>query len=132
MNLERLRRYCLSLPHATNGIQWVDHVLFKVGGKMFAIASLDAAAPYTLSFKCDPETFAQLIERPGIVPAPYLARSHWVALEEFSALSDREIEDHVAASYRLVVERLPKKTRQAIAATAAPRHSPGRGQHPAT
>lgn len=115
MNLETLRRHCLSLPHTTEQMQWGDNVVFKVAGKMFAVATVDAGASHQLSFKCDPETFAELVERPGIVPAPYMARNHWVALEEFSALRDREIEQYVAESYRLVVARLPKKTQRALA-----------------
>lgn len=115
MNLEKLRRYCLSLPHATEQMQWGDHVLFKVGGRMFAITSVDPAAPHQLSFKCDPETYGELVERPGIVPAPYMARNHWVALEEFGALADREIEQLIAGSYRLVLARLSKKAQRELA-----------------
>jgi predicted DNA-binding protein (MmcQ/YjbR family) len=114
VNLERLRRHCLSLPHATEQVQWGNDLVFKVAGKMFAVACLDTASPHKLSFKCEPEIFAELTERPGIVPAPYMARAQWVALEEFDALSDREIEDGVAGSYRLVFGRLPKKRQREL------------------
>jgi len=53
MNLESTREYCLTLPHATEMIQWVDHLLFKVGGKMFAIMSLEPQEN-VLSFKATP------------------------------------------------------------------------------
>jgi predicted DNA-binding protein (MmcQ/YjbR family) len=120
MNLDRLRRYCLSLPHATEQVQWGNDLVFKVGGKMFAVSCLDPANPVKVSFKCDPERFAELIERPGIIPAPYLARSHWVALETFDALGNRELEWALAEAHRLVVERLPKKVQPQLA-TPAPK-----------
>src|SRR5579859_2536941 len=85
MDIESLRRYCLSLPHATEGIQWGNNLLFRIGAKMFAIAALDQT-PVTLSFKCTPEEFAELTEREGIIPAPYLARNSWVMLESLDAL----------------------------------------------
>ena len=44
-----------------------------------------------MSFKCTPEVFAELVERPGIIPAPYSARTHWVALEREDALPRAEI-----------------------------------------
>jgi predicted DNA-binding protein (MmcQ/YjbR family) len=115
MTLDKLRRHCLSLPQTTEQVQWGDNLVFKVAGKMFAVATVDSTAPHQLSFKCDPEIFAELVERPGIVPAPYLARNHWVALEVFAALRDREIEEYVTESYRLVVARLPKKTQRELA-----------------
>jgi predicted DNA-binding protein (MmcQ/YjbR family) len=67
-----------------------------------------------LSFKCSRETFAELTERPGIIPAPYLARSQWVALETEDALTAAELKRLVRTSYNLVLEKLPKKTRAAL------------------
>jgi len=80
MDAEWLRQLCLSFPGTTEQIQWGYDLLFKVGGKMFAITPLEAA-PVCLSFKASPERFAELTERQNIIPAPYLARAQWVALE---------------------------------------------------
>jgi predicted DNA-binding protein (MmcQ/YjbR family) len=52
MNTESIREYCLSLPHVTEKIQWGNDLLFCIGGKMFAVMALDAAATAKLSFKC--------------------------------------------------------------------------------
>ena len=112
MDVDWLRKTCLALPHATEQIQWGNDLLFKVHGKMFAITPLEPAA-VCLSFKCSEETFAELTERPHIVPAPYLARAKWVALERHDAIAPDELADLLRASYALVVARLPKKFRQA-------------------
>ena len=113
MNIEWVRRYCMSMPHATESVQWGSNLVFKVGGKMFAVGSLEPAKVW-LSFKCSPEEFAELTERPGIIPAPYLARSQWVALETEDALTASELKRLVRKSYNLVLEKLPKKIRPAL------------------
>jgi len=106
--MEWVRQHCLSLPHATEQVQWENDLVFKIGGKMFAVTAL-VPSPVCMSFKVTPEEFHELTERPGIIPAPYLARAHWVGLESLNALPKAEIKKLVSASYKLVLEKLPKK-----------------------
>src|SRR6202521_448893 len=114
MDIDRLRQLCRSFPGATEQIQWGNDLLFKVAGKMFAATPLEPA-PVCLSFKASPEDFAELTERPNIIPAPYLARAKWVALETKDALPSDELAHFLRASYDMVVAKLPKKTREALA-----------------
>jgi len=107
----------LSFPGAAEQIQWGDDLLFKVGGKMFAATPL-VPAPVCLSFKASPENFAELTERPNIIPAPYLARAQWVALETRDALSAQELAGLLRESYDLVLAKLPKKIREGLSAAA--------------
>jgi predicted DNA-binding protein (MmcQ/YjbR family) len=109
MDIESVREHCLSFPNATERVQWGNDLLFCIGGKMFAVATLDSGHEIKLSFKCTPEKFAELVERDGIVPAPYVARYHWVALERFDALPARELKSHLKIAYDLVRSKLPKK-----------------------
>ena len=118
MDIESLRKYCLSFAHTTENVQWGYDLCFKVDGKLFAVAPLEVA-PVRLSFKCSPENFAELCEREGVKPAPYMARAQWVALEQLNTLPDGELRELLAESYRLVFERLPKK-RQAELKTKPP------------
>ncbi|HQR37417.1 MAG TPA: MmcQ/YjbR family DNA-binding protein [Blastocatellia bacterium] len=111
MDLETIRQHCLSFPHATENIQWGADLVFKIGGKMFAVACVEAPAAHVMSFKATPEMFEQLTERAGIVPAPYLARAKWVALERFDALPPAELKRLVRTSYDLVFATLTKKLR---------------------
>jgi predicted DNA-binding protein (MmcQ/YjbR family) len=108
MDVEWIRRVCIGLPHATEQVLWGADLVFKIGGKMFAAAPMEPA-PVCLSFKCTPERFAELTERPGVIPAPYSARAHWVALENEDALPRAEIRELLRESYGLVLARLPKK-----------------------
>jgi predicted DNA-binding protein (MmcQ/YjbR family) len=109
MNVEWVRKRCLSFPHATETVQWGDNLVFKVAGKVFAVAAL-APAKTVLAFKIDPRDFAELVEWPGIIQAPYFAKTQWVALEREDALSRAEIQESLKRSYDLVVSKLPKKT----------------------
>ena len=113
MDIDELRRCCLALPHATENVQWGSDLVFKVDGKMFAVAPLEVA-PVRLSFKCTPENFVELCEQPDIIPAPYMARAQWVALKSLNAVPADELRDLLAESYRLVWERLPKKRREEL------------------
>jgi predicted DNA-binding protein (MmcQ/YjbR family) len=111
MDIDWLREFCLSLRHTTEKLQWEDALVFKIGGKMYAVVSLEPGDGRTwLSFKCSIDNFASLVERPGIIPAPYLARAHWVALENDSAISRDELKSLLQEAYALIVARLPKKT----------------------
>ena len=126
MTLERFRELCLKQPGATEQIQWGADAVFKVGGKMFAVACTDMSEPNAkaCSFKCDDESFAELCERDGLVPAPYLARAKWVAMDHWRALPDREVAALVAQAYQIVRSGLTKKAQAALDVTspAAPSH----------
>jgi len=120
MNIDQLRKICLSFPGATEQIQWGDDLLFKVGGKMFAVTPLEPARLW-LSLKADPEEFAELTERPGIIPAPYLARAKWIAIETSETLPSTEVAALLRKSYDHVVAKLPQTARESLSSNAAPR-----------
>jgi predicted DNA-binding protein (MmcQ/YjbR family) len=113
MDIDWLREVCLRFPGATEQLQWGNHLLFKVAGKMFAIASLEPA-PVCLTFKCSDESFAELTERPKIIPAPYLARAKWAALESPDAIMRGELQELLHASYQLVFAKLPKRAQEQV------------------
>jgi len=114
MDIDSVREHCLSLPHTTEQIQWGDALVFKVGGKMFAVASLEPGDTW-LSFKCSAESFAELTERAGVIPAPYMARAQWVALETETALSRADLQQLLSAAHTLIFAKLPKKTQSQLA-----------------
>jgi predicted DNA-binding protein (MmcQ/YjbR family) len=121
--IQWLRPYCLSFPHATEIVQW-EALVFKVAGKIFAVAALEPEK-HVLSIKCAEEKFSEMIEIPGVVPAPYLARAKWIALESEDAIPHQELRALIHESYDLVVAKLPRKTREELAKPAPkPRKRP--------
>jgi predicted DNA-binding protein (MmcQ/YjbR family) len=114
MHAEELRKHCLSFPGATEHEIWGNDLTFKVGNKMFAHTVLEVA-PVWLSFKASDEKFAELLERQDVIPAPYLARAKWVALETRDAIPAGELRELLREAYNLVVAKLPKATRANLA-----------------
>ena len=112
MNIESLREYCLSFPAATEAIRWEHHLNFYVGGKIFCISTLDAEG--RVCFKVADEDFDETCARPGIIPAPYMARNKWVFVEHYDSLSDAEWREFIAASYKIIRGKLPKKVQAGL------------------
>lgn len=127
MSVEWIRRCCMAFPHATEHVQWGYDLVFKVGGKMFAVTALEPA-PVFLSFKCTPEGFAELTERPGVIPAPYLARAQWVALRSEDALPPAEVKKLLRQSYDLVFAKLPKKLQTTLGEAPVKKRAAGSKQ----
>lgn len=106
MNVDEIRKYCLTFPGATETLQWGDALCFKIAGKIFAVLGLD---DIRLSFKCDPETFAELVERPDIRPSPYLGRYKWVKLDRLDAVPWSELKDLIRQSHEAVSGKISHK-----------------------
>src|SRR6202011_3251882 len=112
-DINGVRELCLSFPHATEQVTWGVDLTFRVNNKIFAVTVLEPAKVW-LSFKCSAENFAELTERAGIIPAPYMARAQWVALETKDALPKEELAALLRESYDFVFAKLPRKTREAL------------------
>jgi predicted DNA-binding protein (MmcQ/YjbR family) len=120
MDVERARAFLLALPHAVETMQWGDNLVFwvgdkAIGGKMFCLLNLDAGAHGVMSYSAGPERFAELVEREGIVPAPYMARIHWVAVERWDLLRNAEWESELRAASEITLAKLPKGVREVLA-----------------
>lgn len=122
MDIDALRGLCLSFLGTTEQIQWGNALLFKVCGKMFAVTNLEPADVW-LSFKVNAENFSELTERAGIIPAPYLARASWVAIESPTILTAPELACLLRGSYELVLAKLPRKARESLIVASSAAHS---------
>jgi len=116
MTYKDIEKFLLALPHATLSIQWGSDRVFKIAGKMFAAMSDygDGKGPVGMSFKASEESFRILTELPGIKPAPYLARAHWVALDKPTRLSAKELKAYLTRAHKIVASGLPKKTQKEL------------------
>jgi predicted DNA-binding protein (MmcQ/YjbR family) len=113
MNIKKAKALCRSFPGATEDTKWGADLVFSVGEKMFAVTSLDDNAK-GISFKVDDDRFLELTDRPGIIPAPYLARAKWVHVEDLKSVSDAEAAELLKRSYELVFAKLTKKLQREI------------------
>ncbi len=109
MTNDAIRDHCLSLPHVTEVVRWEGHLLFKVGGKMFAIIELDG---HSCSFRCTPDKYAELVEMQDIVRTSHnMWKYQWVTAETLDALEDRDFRELLTESYGIVRATLPAKVR---------------------
>lgn len=114
MRLHALRQFALSLPHTTVVKQWGENLVFKVGGKIFLIISIDGDLVEAVGFKCSAADFRRLTDLDGIIPAPYLARASWVQVEDLAALPAAELNRCIQQSYALVWAKLPKRLQASL------------------
>lgn len=111
MNSAQLRAWVGAWPGVTEDIKWETNRVFSVGGKMFCVIDATQAggrACSGLSFKVDDDRFLELTDRPGIIPAPYLARAKWISLAEPDAMIDAELKPLLRRSYELVRAKLTR------------------------
>ncbi len=115
MDLESFREYCLTKIGANEGAPFGETVVvFKVGGKMFALASLDEM-PTTVNLKCDPDLALELRDRyEQVRPGYHMNKKHWNTVELGSGIPDVEIRKMIDHSYDLVVQSLPKRERERL------------------
>ncbi|WP_426427341.1 MmcQ/YjbR family DNA-binding protein [Pseudomonas palmensis] len=107
MTEAQVAAFCLGLPGVQEDYKWGGVRVFSVAGnKMFAVMDLAGAG---LSFKVDTELFLGYVDRPGVRPAPYLARAHWISVAQPYAMGRGELEELLRRSHQLVVRRLPKR-----------------------
>jgi len=135
MDAERLRTYLLTLPHVVETMQWGANLVFwvgdkAIGGKMFALINLDeppdpaAGKPHlVLSYSLGPARYAELLERDGLVPAPYMARIFWVAAERWDVFPDADWQRELRAAHQITRAKLPKKVRATLDLPAAKQKS---------
>lgn len=114
MNDEELGLLCRPWPGTHCDIKWEHNRVWSVGGKMFCLLALDMPHGGQLSVKVASARFLELTDVPGVLPAPYLARAHWICLAPGHALSAAEIEGLVRDAYCLVRERLPRRIRDQL------------------
>jgi predicted DNA-binding protein (MmcQ/YjbR family) len=127
MDAERIRAFLLTFPHVVDTMQWGANLVFwvgdkAIGGKMFALVNLDAddgperAKPSpVISYAAGLERYSELLEIEGIIPAPYMARIYWVAVERWNVFRSAEWERELTAAHTLTFNKLPPRTRAVLA-----------------
>ena len=113
MNLDDFREWCLAKPHATESTPFGEDVLvYKVGNKIFALASLDEVPP-TANLKCDPDrALAWRDQYEEVRPGYHMNKKHWNTVELESGIPADELRQMLDHSYDLVVASLPRSVRQ--------------------
>lgn len=115
MNVEELRDYCLSKKGASESTPFDDVTLvFKVGGKMFALIPLDENE-LSINLKCEPEQAVALREKYAAVkPGYHMNKTHWNTVMVDGSIGKSELLQMVDHSYDLIVKSLTRKQQEAL------------------
>ncbi len=115
MTESELRALLLAWPGTAAGIKWQVDLVFTVAGKMFCVWCSEGVDAGRISFKVDDDRFLEFTDRPGIRPAPYMARARWIMLESTDVLPETELRALLRRSYELVFARLTRKLQRELA-----------------
>lgn len=114
MHIESFREFCLVHKGVTEGFPF-DHktIVFKVGGKMFALADIEEFDSFNV--KCDPDLAVELRERyQAVKPGFHMNKTHWNTVYIDQDMSDDLLLEQIENSYQLIFQSLPKKTQHEI------------------
>jgi predicted DNA-binding protein (MmcQ/YjbR family) len=102
----------MAMPGITRDVKWGVALVFSLGGRMVAVTGDGDATLF--AFKVDDDRFLELTDRPGIIPAPYMARNKWVQLTRVDVVAPAEARALVERAYELAFLKLTKKLQKEI------------------
>ena len=116
MKLDTFNKYCASLPATNTVVQWGGAHVWKVGDKIFAMASKwgKTEGEFLVGFKSSDMAFRMLTEESGISPSPYLGRYKWVQIRDPEVLNDEDTKAYIQAAYDIVKAKLTKAKRKEL------------------
>lgn len=114
LSAAQLRTLCADWPGVTETIKWEVDLVLSVGGKMFVMTPVDGSEGGRLSFKVAEDRFLELTDQPSVIPAPYLARAHWISVIEPTHFSTDELRAFVRDAYVLVRTKLTRKLQREL------------------
>ena len=117
MNEQSLRKLTRGWPGVSAEIKWEDDLIFMVAGKMFCGLCVHGPEQGKFSFKVEAERFLELTDRPRFRPAPYMARAHWVTLDDPGIVPKAELQQFVRRAYELVFAKLTRKLQRELTGT---------------
>lgn len=115
MDQETLMSWVSGWPGVTHEVKWHDDMVFMIAGKMFLVHCFQGGNHGQVSFKVEDERVLELTDRPHIIPAPDMARAHWVSLLPSCQMDAVEKQALIRRSYELVRGKLTKKLQRELA-----------------
>ncbi|WP_374586093.1 MmcQ/YjbR family DNA-binding protein [Pseudoduganella sp.] len=122
MDISQLKARCASLPGAESLLHAppVNVLSYKIGGKTFAYFKTSEPEQWRFSFRTTPDRFLELTGMPGVKPARYMGRFHWVTIVDVSRFQEDYLVELVQWSYDKAFSSLPKARQRELRATLQP------------
>lgn len=123
MNVKQLQKFCRELPGATEQ-QWqppYNVLMYSLDKNHFAYFKTSEPERWRFSFKVTPMRFVELTGIPGVKPARYRGRYHWVTIVDVASFPADYLQELVTWSYTYAAARLPRKRQQELFGRIVPR-----------
>jgi predicted DNA-binding protein (MmcQ/YjbR family) len=122
VKLKQFNTFCARLPHATHVVQWGGSHVWKIGGRVFALASVGRDVEVGITFKCSRLSYDLLKDSQGLRPAPYLASRgmSWIQWMNDGTMDVATLKDYLRESYRLASLNLTRKVQRELGLNPAP------------
>ena len=119
MDADQLKAFCGSLPGAACQLHGApaNILVYSVRGKRFAHFKTSDPEHWRFSLKAPPERFLELTDMPGVKPARWLARFHWITIVDVRQFPERDLQALVRWSHECAVAKLPRREREALASS---------------
>lgn len=116
MDRVQLQAYCAALPGAESTLhaEPANILVYAVGGKRFAHFKTSEPERWRFTFKAPPGRFLELTDMPGVKPARWLARYHWVTIVDVRAFPEDELRALVRWGHQRALSALGKRQRAAL------------------
>lgn len=111
-----LKGLCAALP----GAEATEHgppsnvLVYRVGGRPFAWFKTSAPERWRFSLRVSPDRFLELTDQPGVKPARFMARYHWVTIVDVAAFDDAYLRELLRDSHAMAVARLSRRRQAAL------------------
>lgn len=118
MHIEQLKRHCLTFPGSTETLHGEPSniLVYAVEDKTFAYFKTSEPERWRFSIRVSPDRFIELTDMPGVKPARYMGRFHWVSIVDVRAFPADYLQELIEWSYRKAVGSLSKAKQRALAA----------------
>jgi len=116
MNIVKTKEFCRSFPCVTekeNGHP-SNILTYKIEGKKFAYFKTSNPEQWRFSIRCTPERFLELTDQPGIKPARYMHRFHWVSIINVNEMDEQYLKELINWSFDKALNSLPKKIQKQV------------------
>jgi predicted DNA-binding protein (MmcQ/YjbR family) len=120
MNIQQLKEFCRGFPGATETLygEPYNFLVYAVGGKKFAYFKTSHPERWRFSTRVSPDRFIELTDVPGVKPARYRGRFHWITVVKVSSFPAVYLTELVEWSYQRALASMSKTRRTAIRASA--------------
>ncbi|MDC8760860.1 MmcQ/YjbR family DNA-binding protein [Janthinobacterium fluminis] len=117
MDSKQLQDLCGRLPGAVRHLHGPPSniLVYAVGGKQFAYFKTSEPEAWRFSVRVSPERFVELTDMPGIKPARYMGRFHWVTIVRVEAMPEAYLEELLAWSHQRAMASLSRARRAELA-----------------